>query len=515
MQFGEMTYVQAVEKLFELTKTSFLFGERGVKVDRDYNYPNHIDCGHREKVEEYLGYRKLTAPTLDYADIRQDEHDNIVFHYYDTNDVLTAVKYRPSHKYNKKVDRDKYWSQKDADNTAGTLFLANKADPAKPLVITEGELDCLSVIESGWQNVVSIPYGAGKNKDDWIEKNFDWLDQFNSIIIWFDNDLPGIQSRKDACARIGTWKTEFVNLPIKNKKEDGKEVTLKDANEVLFHLGKKAVLDYIRDAEEMPVPNVSDLADIDDFDIETAPGLVTSLDNLNKIIYKFIYGSLVILTGKRGSGKSVFLNQAFVCDVLESGEDVFIYSGELGTSVLKHWIETPLIGREHITMKNDFVRKFDEKEKQEMRDWYRGRIWAYDDLNNDIEQILNRAINITRKFGAKVWVIDNLMSLDIGITGDGNQWIKQKELVVKLVSLALTYGVLIVLVSHPRKAGTSQFEVTNRLSADDVAGSGDIGNISHYIIVGSSLYAKRNEREKPIKRMVVIKKVKNQFHMML
>ena len=76
---------------------------------------------------------------------------------------------------NKKEKISKYWAQKDADNDAGTLYLANKADPTKPLVITEGEIDTLSVIESGWQNVVSIPYGAGKNKDDWIEKNFDWL----------------------------------------------------------------------------------------------------------------------------------------------------------------------------------------------------------------------------------------------------------------------------------------------------------------------------------------------------
>lgn len=523
IQFNGLTYLQAVEKLFDETGTSFLFGEKGVRANRSYKYPHPEDCGSREKVEEYLHRRKISSKTMDYADIKQDENGNVVFHYYDTNDVLTAVKYCRSHKFDKTKDKgEKYWAQKDANNDAGTLFLANKADPTKPLVLTEGEIDALSVIESGWLNVCSIPAGAGKNKDTWIEKNFDFLEMFDKIIIFFDNDAAGILSRKDACARIGTWKTEVVNLPTVFTKEDKTVVHLKDANEVLFHLGKKAVLDYILNAEEVPVPNVTDLADIDDFDIETAPGLTTSLDDLNKIVYKFIYGSLIILTGKRGSGKSVFLNQAFVCDVLESGEDVFIYSGELGTSVLKHWIETPLIGRENITMKNDFVRRFDETAKQEMREWYRGRIWAYDDLNNDIEQILNRAINITRKFGVKVWVIDNLMSLDIGITGDGNQWIKQKELVVRLVSLALTYGVLIVLVSHPRKMGTG-FDTSIRLTADDVAGSGDIGNISHYIL-SVHRYTKKEragemdkknggykEGKEPIKYDVVIDVLKNRY----
>ena len=522
INFYKLTYLQAVEQLFVETNTPFLFGEKGVRTDRDYKYPHPEDCGHREKVEEYLGFRKLSSATLDYADVKQDEYGNIVFHYYDTNDVLTAVKYRPSHKVDKHDKMPKYWAQKDADNSAGTLYLMNKADPSKPLVITEGELDTLSVIEAGWRNVISIPYGAGKNKDDWIEKNFDFLETFSKVVIWFDNDLPGVQSRKDACARIGTWKCDFVNLPVKVAKEDGGEIGVKDANEVLFYFGKKAVLDYILNAEEVPVPNVTDLADADDFDIETAPGLVTSLKNLNDIVYKFIYGSLVILTGKRGSGKSVFLNQAFVCDVLEAGQDVFIYSGELGISVLKSWIECPLIGRENITMKNDFVRKFNPEAKQKMRDWYRGRIWAYDDLNNDIDQILNRAINITRKFGAKVWVIDNLMSLDIGITGDGNQWIKQKELVVKLVSLALTYNVLIILVSHPRKMGTG-YETSTRLTADDVAGSGDIGNISHYIL-SVHRYTKKEkmgemdkkthdykEGKEPVKYDVVVDVLKNRY----
>jgi archaellum biogenesis ATPase FlaH len=481
MQFHQMTYLQAIQKLFDETNTNYQFGERGVRTNRDYRYPSPVDSGKRDQVEKYLGFRKISSKTLDYAGIAQDEKGNCVFHYWDTNDVLTAVKYRPSHKFVKGNDKSKYWGQENADNSAGTLYLINMADPSKPLVITEGEIDCLTVIESGWTNCVSIPSGAGQSKDNWIEQNYELLETFDNIIIWFDNDTPGIISRKDACARLGTWKTRFVNLPVKMKKEDGADVGVKDANEVLFHFGKKVVLDYIRNAEEVPVPNVTDLANVDDFDIETAPGLVTSLKNINDIVYKFIYGSLVILTGKRGHGKSVLLNQIFVCDALESGEDVFIYSGELGTSVLKSWIECPLIGRENIVMKNDFVRKFDEKAKKEMRDWYRGRIWAYDDLNNDVEQILNRAINITRKYGAKIWIIDNLMSLDIGITGEGNQWIKQKELVVKLVSLALTYGVLIVLVGHPRKT-SSGFEVDRRLSADDVAGSGDIGNISHYIL---------------------------------
>jgi archaellum biogenesis ATPase FlaH/5S rRNA maturation endonuclease (ribonuclease M5) len=515
MIFYKLTFLDAVERLFNETGISFRFGERGVKTQREYVYP-HEEVSDRTKVEEYCGTRCISPATLDFGDVSSDENGNIAFHYYDLNDILCMVKYRASRKV-EKGEKFKFWTQKDSD-TLPLLYGMNKVDPTKPLLCVEGELDRLSVIECSHKNVVSIPLGAGNTQ--WIEHNWDWLEQFQEIIIWSDNDKVGVDMRKEVCSRLGVWRTKYVDLPTQLEK-DGKMVKVKDANEVLFHFGKQKVIDLINNAQEIPVQNVVDLADVDDFDIESAPGLFTSLKNLNDVVYKFIYGSLVILTGKRGSGKSVFLNQAFVCDALESGEDVFIYSGELGTSVLKNWIETPLIGRENITMKNEFVRKFDEKARKEMRDWYKGRIWAYDDLNNDIEQILNRAISITRKFGAKVWIIDNLMSLDIGITGDGNQWIKQKELVVKLVSLALTYNVLIVLVSHPRKQGTG-YETSTRLTADDVAGSSDIGNICHYIL-SVHRYTKKErvgemdkkggykEGKEPIKHDVVIDVLKNRY----
>jgi replicative DNA helicase len=488
MIFYKMTFLGAIERLFSETDISYRFGERGVKTQREYVYPDeqHFD---RTGVEKYWASRHISPQTLDFADVGADENGNTVFHYYDLNDILCMAKYRVSRKV-EKHEKIKFWTQSGKD-TLPLLYGMNKIDPTKPLLAVEGEGDRLSVIECSYKNVVSIPLGAGNTQ--WIEHNWDWLEQFKEIIIWSDNDEVGTKMRKDVCSRLGFWRTKYVDLPTHLEK-DGAMIKVKDINEVLFHFGKEKVLDLIYNAQDVPVQNVVDLADVDDFDIEKAPGLYTSIKSLNDIIYKFLYGSLVILTGKRGSGKSVFLNQAFVCDVLESGEDVFIYSGELGIPVLKNWIETPLIGRENITMKNEFVRKFDEKAKKEMRDWYKGRIWAYDDLSNNIEQILDRAINITRKFGAKVWVIDNLMSLDLGITGDDNQWIKQKELVIKLVSLAKTYGVLIVLVSHPRKAGGS--DVERRLTADDVAGAGEISNSSHYLISVHRYTKKEKEGEK-------------------
>ena len=77
----------------------------------------------------------------------------------------------------------------------------NKCDPSKPLYIQEGEGDCLSVIEAGYTNVVSVPNGSQNMQ--WIEENWDWLSQFPKIIIWSDNDEPGKKMRKEAIHRLG------------------------------------------------------------------------------------------------------------------------------------------------------------------------------------------------------------------------------------------------------------------------------------------------------------------------
>jgi len=164
-----------------------------------------------------------------------------------SNDVLTTVKYRPARKINK--SENKTWCQVGADSKS-ILFNMNRIDPTKPLVITEGEIDSLSVIESGYKNVTSVPFGAGNFQ--WIEENWDWLEQFEQIICWSDSDEPGIKMRKEVCSRLGNWRCKFVDIPKDMALPDGKIQFCKDANEVLYHFGKNKVLELIGNAQELP-----------------------------------------------------------------------------------------------------------------------------------------------------------------------------------------------------------------------------------------------------------------------
>lgn len=112
MKFNGLTYLESLEKLFEQTNTEFNFNEKGIKQKRDYRYPFYDKEEDRSKTESYLATRKISKETLDYCDIQQSRN-SIVFNFYDENDVLTLVKYRPAKPVQK--HENKSWCQKDAD----------------------------------------------------------------------------------------------------------------------------------------------------------------------------------------------------------------------------------------------------------------------------------------------------------------------------------------------------------------------------------------------------------------
>ena len=495
MQQG-YTYLGAVEKLFYESGIKYSFGTKNIKTKREYRYPKEETNTDRSKVEQYLALRCISKETLDYCDIRQDNHGNIVFNYYDTNDVLTMVKYRPARKLNK--GEIKCWCQKGADTTP-LLFNINRIDPTQPLLICEGELDCLSAIEAGFKNTVSVPFGAGN--ESWVEENWDWLEQFNKIIIWADADEAGRKMKKNIIPRLGQWRCYEVEAPTEIEK-DGKIVYVKDINEVLYYYGKDKVIECINNAKEMPITDVVDLYDIQEFDLETAEGVFSGFEEIDKWIYKFFFGCINIITGINGSGKSVLINQMCICEPLNQGYDVFVFSGEMTKPQLKKWIELQLAGRRHIQVENRHIRKIKPEIRKQIRDWYRGRIYVYDnDKDFTATSILNKMEELARKKGVKVFVLDNLMMIDLECNNE-NIWQKQKEFVVKLVNFAHKFNVLVHLVAHPRKV-----ETIRRLTKLDVGGSGDITNLAHYVMSIHRVTPKEKEGVKNKKGEYVVQPV--------
>jgi twinkle protein len=123
--------------------------------------------------------RNLREDTLKKFNVRYD-HDTktIRFPYYSQAGQLVGFKSRDT-------DKDFRWTGKNEDHA---LFGQQLWGRGKEIVITEGELDCLSVyqIVPTWP-VVSLPNGAQAAKKA-LQHQLKWLMGFESIVLFFDSD---------------------------------------------------------------------------------------------------------------------------------------------------------------------------------------------------------------------------------------------------------------------------------------------------------------------------------------
>ena len=473
------TYMRAVQKLFELADVKHSFGELGLKKERAYRYPHpEGEDGNKEQVYAYLEKRGISRETVDKADVTQDSDGNVVFNYFDENDVLCMCKYRPSRKIDKSKGEIKTWCQKDAD-TMPLLFHMNKINPELPLICTEGEGDALSIIESGWNNVVSVPFGAGNTA--WIEHNFDWLEQFDSIIICSDNDEAGVKMRKEVIPRLGSWRTKYIDIPktIINRKT-GHEVPIKDMNEVLYYAGKEAVLDLIEHAEDPGVPSIVNVSEIQDIDLDEMDGISTGIRELDAEIMRLFYGTLTIVSGLPASGKTSFLSQ-IACQSLEQNKPVWMFSREMPSWMEKNWLNYIMAGGHHINaLESDSGTKYykiDPSVKAKINAYYDKQWFLYrDDWSNTLDDLLVSMEDSVRKYGVKLLILDNLMTINIG-SNENNDMQKQTDCINKLIKFAMKYLVAVVLVAHPRKLQSGA-----DIGIQDISGSANITNLAHRTI---------------------------------
>lgn len=466
------TYAEACKKLFELAEMPYSFGELGVKTKRHYRYPHEVPCTDKSKVYAYFEQRKISRATLDALDVRQDSEGNAVFNYYDTNDVLTMVKYKPSHKV--QHGQAKCWCQQNSD-TAPLLFNMNRINVNSPLLICEGEPDCLSAIEAGFKNAVSVPLGSSNLH--WIDENLEWLDQFESIIICADNDDAGVKMQKECVPRLGSWRTKVVDIPAIPIGNTGR--VTKDLNEILYVCGKDKVLELILDAKDSPVPSVADLSDVEPTEYEDVDGVTTGLKAIDDELMRLFFGTLTIVSGQPGSGKSSLLTQ-LACNSLDNDIGTWLFSGELPNGVEKSWFNYIFAGPRNITdaisRRGNPYKKISTTTLAEINKTYKGRWHIYrDDYDNTLDKLIASMTDTVRKYGARCLILDNFMCIDTETSEEELR--SQTDTIKKLIEFAKKYQVAVILVCHPRKmdAGTN-------VGIYDIAGTSNIVNLAHRTI---------------------------------
>ena len=129
-----------------------------------------------------LQKRNISEKTCEKYKIYKDG-DILRMYYHDSNGVPIGSKVRTKNKV------FTYEGESDGSFFGQHLFFRNSKE--KSVVITEGELDAASVCEAlGDFPAVSLPSGAAAAKKA-MKTNYEWLQQFEKIILFFDNDEAG------------------------------------------------------------------------------------------------------------------------------------------------------------------------------------------------------------------------------------------------------------------------------------------------------------------------------------
>lgn len=469
-----MTFNQAVTKVFELAGMDVPMPEVGLKANKSYRYPKLTEGTDMTPVYEYLSKRGISKAVVDYAGLSCDGRGNIEFPFIDSNDVLKTVKLRPARKIDKSKGEIKTWVQKDTDHE-NVMFLQHLANPDSPLLICEGEIDALAAIQAGYKNTVSIPFGCSNTK--FIDEQWDFFEQFDTIVVAGDNDEAGRKFSKEVVARLGNWKCRAVQFPTSYTMPNGERIAVSDTNEVLYYYGAEKVLECINEAINKPIPTVVDFSDVHEYNLDELDGCRFGLADMDKVLMRLFSGSLTVLFAKASAGKTSLIN-LLTAECLNDGKSVFLYSQELSNALTSNWLLYSLAGRRNI---NSFVSKegapyyrVTPDARKEILKYYRNQLFLYRDGESiDIDDILKTAEVCVRRQGVSLVVLDNLTC--ISCKGCESDLMRQTEIVRKCVNFALTFNVAVVLAAHSRKTNEA-------LSMDDVAGSSNISNLAGRVI---------------------------------
>lgn len=246
-------------------------------------------------------------------------------------------------------------------------------------------------------------------------------------------------------------------------------------------------------------------------DVYTLEKIPTGFKAIDSKLLGFAVGSLNIITGYNGNGKSTLINQMCIAESLSRGYKVFAYSPELTNSNLKSWLYPTIANDDHFIDKSyngEKYRTLGGIGVKYIDEWIKDKLFIYsDDSITSSEKQLLFDMNRLARAGVRVFIIDNLMKIDLADSYK-NEYVAQKIFVNKLKEFARKYKAIVHLVAHPKKPQLG----SNKITKYDIAGSGDISNLADYVVSISRITDE--DREKSIElrdKDAVIKVMKDRI----
>lgn len=379
-----------------------------------------------------------------------------------------------------------------------TFFGQQLYNRGSRLIITEGEIDCLTVSQllGNQEPVVSIPCGAQSAKKV-FEANLKWLEGFDEVVVVFDNDDVG---------RSGAQEIEGILSPDKLRIATLKQY--KDPNEYYINDKGNELLEALENAKRVTPENIINADTLLD-DLLDEPEEVTGYGlpwnvKADKMIRGVRKGEITMLTAGTGIGKSTMIREIGYHLVMEHGLKIgsmMLEENVLRTS--KGYIGLYLNKPVHLSRKGISNEQYTEAFVNTLGT---GNFVMY----NHFGSLDNSAILKAIRYMAVTEKCDFIFIDHISIAVSGIESNNERKLIdilmTRLRQLCEELGVGLICICHLKRGdGKKSAEEGGSISLEDLRGSQAIAQLSDTIIALERNQQAESDVKKNLVQMRVLK----------
>lgn len=370
------------------------------------------------------------------------------------------------------------------------------AGGGKMLVITEGEIDAISVSQAQGNRypVVSIPSGA-QGAYRAILDNLAFVESYERVVFAYDNDPQGLKAAHECAALLTPSKARICTFP------------LKDASEMLQAGRVKDIITCIWEAKPWRPDGLIAGKDLwEDLISPPKQGYTTPYPFMDSMTRGIRKGELCLFTAGSGIGKSTMVNEIGYHFLTHHGLSIGVMALEesrkrtaeryVGMALNKP-IHIERDGVDDATIKDAFDAVLNND-----------RFWLYDHFGStDLDNLMSKIRYMIVALGVDFVILDHI---SIVVSGLDEVAESERKLIDKLMtrlrSLIEETGAGVLAIVHLKRpeGGGKSFNEGRQVSLTDLRGSGALEQLSDIVIA-----LERNQQSEENQNRSLIRVLKN------
>jgi twinkle protein len=387
-----------------------------------------------------------------------------VAQYYDGDGNVIAQKMRTKDK--------EFFSR--GDMQSAVLFGQNIWEKGgKRVVITEGEIDCMTVsqVQGNKWPVVSLKNGS-KSAVDGIKKNIEWLESFEEVIIMFDNDEPGLAAVQEVLPLFSPGKVKVATTE------------LKDANEMLLADKVEELKKCIWNAKTFRPDGIVNAKDTLSALLAAKSGPIAMYpwEQVNEVLKGIRSSELVTITAGSGIGKSTIVRE-IAYSLLKDNHKV-------GMIMLEESVVRSVEGLIGIHLNKPIHISRDGVTNEQLVSAHNslfegGNLFLYDHFGSTgVDTLLSKIRYLAKAEDCRIIFLDHL-SIVVSGQSEGDERRMIDNAMTALRSLVQELDIALFVVSHLRRPeGNKGHEEGARVTLSQLRGSHSIVQLSDIILGG-------------------------------